>query len=121
MSATIKVFQVSGKCYKHVMNNSHDSVELRDQDNEVLLTFGANAKVRNQYGLLGIFNVEYIDGQPRWVFYEGIHQKRTVCGPNRHAAELEVSRRFIGTFDYTASENLALAQSRFLNALAVPA
>lgn len=121
MSATIKVFQVSGKCYSHVMNDSHDSVELRDQENEVLLTFGANAKVTNQYGLLGIFIVEYIDGQPRWVYYESIHHIRSVFGPNLHTAEVEVSRRFIGRFVCTTPENVVLAKSSFLNVMAAPA
>jgi hypothetical protein len=105
MSATIKVFQVAGKSYTHVMNASHDSVELRDQGNEILLTFGANAKVTNQNGQLGNFIVEYIDGQPRWVYYENLHQMRTVFGPNLHTAEVEVSRRFIGRFDSRAGEH----------------
>ena len=37
MSATIKVFQVGEKCYRHVMNAYHDSVELQNESNEVLL------------------------------------------------------------------------------------
>ena len=105
MSATIKVFQVGGKCFTHVMNASHDSVELRDQGDGVLLTYGADAKVRNQNGQLGKFIVEYINGQPRWVYYENFHQIRIVCGPNLHAAEVEVSRRFIGRFDYFEAEH----------------
>ena len=104
MSATIKVFQVGGKCFTHVMNSSHDSVELRNQSNDTLLTFGANAKVTNQNGQLGNFIVEYIDGQPCWVYYENRHQIRIVFGPNLHTAEVEVSRRFIGGFDCFAAK-----------------
>jgi len=105
MSATIKVFQAGGKFYTHVMNASHDSVELRDHRDEILLTFGANAKVTHRNGQLGNFIVEYIDGQPRWVYYENLHQMRTVFGPNLHRAEVEVSRRFIGRFDCFAAEH----------------
>lgn len=87
------------------MNSGHDSVELRDQDNEILLTYGANAKVTNRNCQLGKFIVEYIDGQPRWVYYENRHELRTVFGPDRHTAEVEVSRRFIGRFDCFAPEH----------------
>ena len=99
MSATIKVFFVDGKCFTHIMNASHDSVKLRDRRNEILLTFGANARVTHRNGQLGNFIVEYIDGQLRWVYYENFRQIRTVFGPNLHTAEVEVSRRFIGRFD----------------------
>jgi hypothetical protein len=105
MSATIKVFHVGGKCFTHVMNASHDSVELRDEADEILLTYGADAKVTNHNGQLGNFIVEYIDAQPRWVYYDRLHQIRTVFGPNLLTAEVEVSRRFIGKFDSFAAEH----------------
>jgi hypothetical protein len=103
------------------MNASHDSVELRSQDNEILLTFCANSNVTNKYGQLGKFIVEYIDGQPRWVYYESIHQLRTVFGPDLHTAQVEVSRRFIGRFNCFATENAAVARSRLPIATAAAA
>jgi hypothetical protein len=96
MSAIIKIFQVGAKTYKHVMDASRDSVELQDETNTVLLVFGADARVRNNEGRLGDFFVEFLDGFPRWVFYDLPHQSRRVLSPDRHAAEVEVSRRYIG-------------------------
>ena len=96
MSATIKVFQVDNKSYKHVMNASRDSVELQDETNAVLLVFGADAKVRNHLGRLGDFFFEILDGQPRWVYYELPHQAPRVLSPDRHVAEVEVSRHYLG-------------------------
>ena len=95
MSATIKVFQVGNKSYKHVMNEYHDSVELRGEGNEVLLVFGADAKVRNRDGRMGDFYIEFLDGQPRWVYYDLPHQSRMVLSPDLHAAEVEVSKQYI--------------------------
>lgn len=95
MSAIIKVFQVGARTYKHVMNASHDSVELQDESNTVLLVFGADARVRNHLGRLGDFYVEILDGQPRWVYYELPLHARHVLSPDRHVAEVEVSRRYL--------------------------
>ena len=95
MSATIKVFQVGDKCYKHVMNEYHDSVELQGEENEVLLVYGADAKVRNSDGRMGDFYIEFLDGQPRWVYYDLPHQSRMVLSPDLHAAEVEVSKQYI--------------------------
>lgn len=95
MSATIKVFQVGEKSYRHVMNEYHDSVELQGEGNEVLLVYGADAKVRNSEGRMGDFYIEFLDGQPRWVFYDLPHQLRMVLSPDLHAAEVEVSRQYI--------------------------
>ena len=39
MSATIKVFYVGDRCFRHVMSSYHDQVELRDEDDETLLTY----------------------------------------------------------------------------------
>ena len=96
MSAIIKIFQVQAKSYKHVLNTAHDSVELQDDSNAVLLVFGADAKVRNHEGRLGDFYFEFFDGLPRWVYYDQLHQSRAVLSPDRHVAEVEVSRRYIG-------------------------
>lgn len=95
MSATIKVFHVGEKCFTHVMNTDRDSVELRDEDDDILLTYGADAKVISQQGRIGDFCIEYLDGQPRWVYYEMPMQTRTVFGPDLRTAEVEISRRYI--------------------------
>src|ERR1035437_5845178 len=101
MSATIKIFQVGEKIFTHVMNAYHDSVELRDESNETLLIYGADAKVTNQDGRMGNFHVEYLEGQPHWVYYEMPLQTRFVFGPDLHTAEVEVSKRFIGNFCFS--------------------
>jgi hypothetical protein len=101
MSATIRIFCVDGRCFSHVRNTYHDSVELRDEDDEVLLVYGADARVSTRNGRLGSFYVEHFDGQPRWVYYEireTPQHTRIVFGPDLPAAELEVSRRYIERF-----------------------
>ena len=95
MSATIKVFQVGNKSYKHVMNAYHDAVELRGEENEVLLVYGSDAKVTDREGRMGDFYIEFLDGQPKWVFYDTAHQSRLILSPDRHAAEVEVSKRYL--------------------------
>ncbi len=104
MTATIKIFQVGLKHFKHVMNSRHDSVELRDERDGILLNYGADARVTNHAGLMGNFYVENVDGQPRWVYYEMPLQTRTVFGPDLPTAELEVSRRYLGRFNSLATE-----------------
>jgi hypothetical protein len=96
MSATIKVFQVGEKNFTHVMNVQHDSIELHDECDKILLVYGADARVSNQDGRMGDFYVEFFDGQPRWVFYEMPLQTRVVYGADLHTAEVEVSKRYIG-------------------------
>ena len=70
MSATIKIFHVGQRSFSHVLNTRHDSVELHDEFNEILLVYGADARVRDQRGRMGNFEAEYVDGQPHWVYYE---------------------------------------------------
>ena len=106
MSATIKVFQVGEKRFTHVMNSSNDSVELRNDVNETLLTYDADARVANQEGPMGRFCIEYLAGSPCWVYYEMALQTRRVFGPNRTAAEVAVSRCFIDTFGSLDGGNL---------------
>ena len=96
MSATIRVFQVDGKCYKHVMNTANDAVELHDENDAILLVFGADAKVRNMAGRMGDIHVETIDGSLHWVYYDIPHQACLVLSPDRHTAEVEISRRYLG-------------------------
>lgn len=96
MSATIKIFQVGEKSFFHVMNASHDSVELRNEGDETLLVYGADARVSNPDGRMGNFYVEFLGGQPSWVYYEMPLQTRTVFGPDLATAEVEVSKRYIG-------------------------
>jgi hypothetical protein len=102
MMATIKIFQVGLKRYKHVKNTRHDSVELRDECDDMLqcdgmlLNFDAGARVTNHEGRMGDFYIENVDGQARWVYYELPLQTRTVFGPDLPTAELEVSKRYLG-------------------------
>ena len=96
MSATIKIFQVGNRSFSHVMNAYHDSVDLRDESNETLLTYGPDARVSNHDGRKGSFYVEYLEGQPCWVYYEMPQQTRHVFGTDLQTAEVEVSKRFIG-------------------------
>ena len=96
MSAIIKVFQVGARTYKHVINAARDAVELQDESNAVLLVFGADARVRNREARLGDFFIEILDGLPRWVYYELPHQSRHVLSPDRHVAEVEVSKQYLG-------------------------
>ncbi len=107
MSATIKIFQVGDKSFYHVMNASHDSVELRNEGDETLLVYGADARVSSRDGRMGNFYVEFLDGHPSWVYYEMPLQTRTVFGPDLATAEVEVSRRYIGR---SASIAAAVAQ-----------
>jgi len=104
MSATIKIFQVGLECFRHVMNTLHDSVELRDERDGILLNYGADARVSNHAGLIGTFNVEYVDGQPRWVYYELPLETRTVFGPDLSSAEAEVSKHYIGGSEFGTTE-----------------
>lgn len=108
MSATIKIFHVGQRCFSHVLNTRHDSVELHDEFNEVLLVFGADARVHDQRGRRGNFEAEYLDGQPHWVYYESCdpsnqnapdQQTRIVFGPDLPTAEVEVSKRYISLYD----------------------
>ena len=109
MSATIKMFKVGEKNFTHSMNGDHDSVELRDEHNEVLLTYGTDARVSNKDGRIGNFTVEYIDGFPCWVFYEMPLETRSVYGPDLITAEVELSKRFITGFQAGSSGLGALA------------
>jgi hypothetical protein len=110
MSATIKIFQVGDKSFSHVMNAYHDSVDLRDESNETLLTYGSDARVTNQDGRMGSFHVEYVEGQPCWVYYELPLHTRFVFGTDLHAAELEISKRFIANFSTAvANQDFAFA------------
>ena len=67
MPATIKVFAVGGKCFRHVMNADHDSVELRDEDDRTLLTFSGDAKVFDESGRVGCLNIDFVAGHPCWL------------------------------------------------------
>jgi len=95
MSATIKMFKVGEKNFTHIMSGDHDSVELRNERNETLLTYGTDARVSNGDGRIGNFTVEYINGYPCWVFYEMPLETRSVYGPDLITAEVELSKRFI--------------------------
>ncbi len=107
MSATIKVFYVGDKCFRHVMSSYHDHVELRDEDDETLLTYSDNTKVSNQNGRLGSFNIEQVEGQLRWVYYDMQVDTRIVLGADLPSAEVEVSRRYISKMRTTANDDSA--------------
>ncbi len=108
MSATIKVFHVGEKCFTHVMNTDLDLVELRNEDDEILLVYGADARVTSQEGRMGNFCIEYLDGRLHWVYYEMPLQTRIVFGPDLQTAEVEVSKRYIGKFGAVAADQAKL-------------
>jgi hypothetical protein len=114
MTVTIKIFHVGLERFRHVVNTRHDSVELRDERDGILLNYAANARVTNHEGLMGNFYVEYVDGQPRWVYYDMPLQTRTVFGPDLPTAELELSRRYIDSFNATATEHGQLGAQAFV-------
>lgn len=95
MSATIKVFRVGDKCFKHVMSSELDSVELRDEDDHTLLTYSGDAKVYDKNGRLGHLSIEYLDGQPRWIFCESLLETCLALTPDFPSAAVEVSKRYL--------------------------
>ncbi len=95
MSATIKVFHVGDKCFRHVMSSYHDQVELRNEEDETLLTYRDNAKVFDQHGRRGSMSIDYVDGNPRWVYCETQSDVCVILSVDRASAEVEISRRYI--------------------------
>jgi hypothetical protein len=95
MSATIKVFYVGTKCFKHVMSSYHDCVELRDEEDKILLTYSDGAKVFDQRGRLGNFNIDFFNGRPCWIYCEAPLEACIALGPDLPTAEVEVSKRYI--------------------------
>lgn len=95
MSATIKVFHVGDKCFRHVMSSYHDQVELRNEDDETLLTYSDNSKVFDQHGRRGSMSIDYIDGAPRWVYCETQNDVYLILSADHISAEVEISRRYI--------------------------
>jgi len=95
MSATIKVFYVGDKCFKHVMSSYHDSVELRDEEDKILLTYCDDTKVFDRRGRLGNFNIDYLNGQPCWFYCEAPMEACIALGPDLPSAEVEISKRYI--------------------------
>ena len=95
MSATIKVFYVEDKQFRHVMSSYHDHVELRNENDEILLTYLDNSKVFDRHGRLGSLSIDYVDGNPHWVYSETQKDVYVILSPDRDSAEVEVSRRYI--------------------------
>ena len=95
MSATIKIFHVGDKCFKHVMSSELDRVELRDENDNTLLTYSADAKVFDRNGRLGLMSIEFLHGRPCWVFCETPLQSCISLGPDLPSAAVEVSKRYL--------------------------
>ena len=95
MSATIKVFYVGEKCFKHVMSSNHDLIELRDEDDKTILTYSEDSKVFDQSGPRGSFIIDYFEGRPRWIFCEMPAENCIALGPDLPTAKVEVSKRYI--------------------------
>ena len=109
MSATIKVFYVGDKCFRHVMSSNHGLVELRDADDKTILTYSEDAKVFDQSGRLGNFNIDYLDGLPRWIFCESPLDICIALGPDLPTAKVEVSKRYIRQLSSVAAEHTVIA------------
>lgn len=112
MSATIKVFQVGAKRFTHFMNSMNDSVQLRDEGNETLLTYGPDARVSDQRGHWGSFLIEFVNDQPRWVYYERPNDQRIVLGPDLRSAEVTISKRYLDRFGAVDTEASARGQQQ---------
>ena len=95
MSATIKIFHVGNKCFRHVLSSYHDLVELRDEDDKTILTYSEDTKVFDQNGRLGHFDLVFLDGCPRWIFYEAPAENEIALGPDLPTAKVEISKRYI--------------------------
>ena len=96
MSAPIKVFRVGDKWFKHVMRSDLDRIELRDEEDNTLLTYSADAKVYDKNGRLGHMSLQYLDGQPRWTFCETALQACIPLAVDLPSAAVEVSKRYLG-------------------------
>ena len=95
MSATIKIFCVGTRSFKHVRNTRDGSVELQDEQGVILLVYDANARVRDREGWMGVFRTESVEGSPHWVYYGRAPQKGVDLGPDLPMAEVAVSRRYL--------------------------
>ena len=95
MSATIKVFYVGDRCFRHVMSSYHDQVELRYEDDETLLTYSDNARVFDRHGRLGSLEMEHVEEGLRWVYYDLQVAAGIVPGPDLPSAAVEVSKRYL--------------------------
>ena len=95
MSAVIKIFHVSGQCFRHVMNPYFDRIELRDESDRTLLSYCDGTKVFADAERLGSFSLCYVDGRPRWFFCETGVDAGLDLGPDLPSAKVELSRRFI--------------------------
>lgn len=95
MSAIIKVFQVGQKRFTHFMNTRNDTIELRNEEGEILLRYDDSAKVSNHDGYMGCLYFEHCNGRMRWIYNEISQQSTIVPGPDLQSAEVEVSRRYI--------------------------
>lgn len=95
MSATIRVFHVGDKCFKHVMSTELELVELKDENDNTILRYCADSRVFDQNGRLGRICLEYVAGQPRWVFCETPIEACVDLGPDLPSAAVEFSKRYL--------------------------
>ncbi|MEI7429781.1 MAG: hypothetical protein WCL27_04940 [Betaproteobacteria bacterium] len=77
------------------MNNAHDSVELRDEHDNTLLIYSGDSKVSDHNGHLGNFRLDYLEGQPRWIFCGKPLDSYIVLGPDQPSAAVEISKRYL--------------------------
>jgi len=103
MSVTVKIFAVGDKCFRHVMNADHESIELRDEDDKTLLIFSADAKVFDHRGRLGNLDIEFLDGHPCWLYCEKPTESCIGLGPDLPTAKVEISKRYIRRLDACAA------------------
>ena len=94
MSATIKVFNVGNKCFRHVMDPARDQIELRDEDNLVLLIFRERTKVFDRERRIGDFMADFRAGAPHWFFCTTGEDAPLDLGPDLATAKVEMSRRY---------------------------
>ena len=68
---------------------------LRDEDDETLLTYSDNASVFDRHGRLGSLEMEHVEEGLRWVYYDLQVAARIVLGPDLPSAAVEVSKRYL--------------------------
>ena len=94
MSATIKIFNIGNRCFRHVMDPGRDQVELRDEDNRVLLVFRERTKVFDRERRIGDFAADFGQGAPHWFFYATNAEAPLDFGPDLATARVEMSRMY---------------------------
>ena len=105
MSATLRIFQVDGKRFRHVMNTDRDRVELHDEDDRTLLSYRNGTTVFRQEERLGSLSIDFGDGAPHWIYHALGEESSMTLGPDIDSAKIAISRHFIRTMGLASTDN----------------